>query len=620
MLLVTGPACCGRRTRASGNTRHSVKVVPCRLVGARIDSIARYAIICIHVSNEPPQSDSSSPRLESWKAIANYLNRDVRTVQRWERDEGLPVHRHVHKRRATVYAYPSEIEAWRDRRAKPVSRNERIPNSGRLAALAIGLLTIVGLGLWALRGPKPAGPVSSPRMIVVLPFEDRGEDPDSSLAEGLAEELGLRLGAADPASISVIARSSAMSFRDHRPPVSEIRQALGVDYVVDGSVSREGSIVRITAQLVDAASQSPLWSGIFEYPADDWLETQHRAASDILANLGPALDLSLPATQSVDRPAQQAVEHTILGFHYFDQFRPSTLPDAIEHFEKALAEDPGYVAPKIGLALSHVTAAFFGAAPAASSYEEANKWSSEALRLEPDNGDAVALRGWVEFVYRWNWDHADDLLRKGVELRPASPWTHLLLANSLSAMGRAEESIREINAAIRLDPLSPFVLVAKGYILANAGRYQDAVQHWLAIRERLGDDVVGGFLIGAYESLGDFDSATRIFEELGRPRATELRQSYETEGEHGYWQFRVEIAQSYLERYPDTFSWHYAAALTKLGRVEEAIEMLERGYHQRDPTMVFLPIYPLQELYSEPRFQEIVRRMDLPPFRAQVNQ
>ena len=164
---------------------------------------------------------------------------------------------------------------------------------------------------------------------------------------------------------------------------------------------------------------------------------------------------------------------------------------------------------------------------------------------------------------------------------------------------------------MRLDPVSPYVLVARGYILSNAGQNAEAIQHSLAVQNRLGLPLIASFLIGTYESAGDFDSAIGVAEELALRDGARLRLAYSAEGDDGYWKAIAAGKEEILTRYPDLFSYHYAVAMSKVGELDKAIYMLERGYRQRDPRMVFLPVYPLQTLYGEPRFQDLVKRMNL---------
>ncbi len=548
----------------------------------------------------------------SWKAIANYLQRDVRTAQRWEQEEGLPVHRHEHKKQATVYAFRQEIDAWRALKEiapDTGSTGGRIP---RWIPAAFILLVLLALTTWwVIRSPGGADAPAIQKLVVVLPFEDLSHEPLVPLADALTEEIGARLASANPEMLAVIARTSAMTFKARESSIEEIRQQLGVDYALEGSIRRDGGMVRITAQLFDTSTRVRLWGASFDYTIRGWLELQQQAATDITGQIGTALSINQVAPTQATLPDPSAYEQVLLGRHYFDQFSRDTLPQAIQHFTSALSNDPNYLEAHVGLARSLVAGAWYGTMPAATTYREAVRSANRALDLDPDNGDALAILGWVEFVYRWNWAESERLMRRAIESQPNSPWTHWFIANYFSAMDRPGNAVAAINAALRLDPVSPYGLCARGYILSWAGQEAEAIQHLLAVRDRLGFPLIAFWLTEAYEIAGDFDSAIGVAEYLELTDNTSLRLAYSAEGEDGYWKAIAARGEETVNRYPDFFSYRYAVAMSKVGALDKAIDMLERGYHQRDPQMVFLPVYPLQTLYGEPRFRDLVKRMNL---------
>lgn len=558
------------------------------------------------------QTPQTEVPLESWKAIANYLHRQVRTAQRWEREEGLPVHRHEHKKQATVYAFRHEIDAWRALKEKAPhtgSKGERKPVWVPAAFILLVLLAITTW--WVIRSPDGADTPTIQKLIVVLPFQDLSHEPLVPLADALTEEIGARLASANPERLAVIARTSAMTFKARESSIEEIRQHLGVDYALEGSVRRDDGMVRITAQLFDTGTRVRMWGESYDYTIRGWLELQQQAATDIIGQIGSALSINQMARKQATLPDPDAYEHVLLGRHYFDQFNPNTLTKASQHFTSALSKDPNYLEAHVGLARTLVAGAFFGTMPAATAYREAVRSAKLALDLNPDSGDALAIMGWVEFVYRWNWAESEQLMRRAVENQPNSPWTYWFMANYFSAMDRPDNAIAAINSALRLDPVSPYGLLARGYILSWAGQENEAIEHLLAVQNRLGLPLIAGWLIEAYEIAGDFDGAIGVAEDLALPDNSRLRFAFSAEGEDGYWKAIAAGKEKILTRYPDVFSYRYAVAMSKVGELDKAIDMLEQGNHNRDPRMVFLPVYPLQTLYREPRFRDLVKRMNL---------
>lgn len=553
---------------------------------------------------------SSDDRFESWKAIANYLRRDVRTVQRWEQDEGLPVHRHEHLKQATVYAYKAEIDAWRAKRDRP--RTQSLKNRWMYAVILAVISVGVAAAVLLLREDFPgASPGDDRSLLVVLPFEDLSQDPLHPMADALTEELGSRLASAAPGKLSVVARTSAMSFKERRPSVREIREQLNVDFLLEGSIRSSGESVRVTVQLVDATTEAREWAGNFDYAIGSWLELQEQASRDILAKVGESLQLELATAQRAQLSTQEAFEKVLLGWHYFDQFQAATLGDAIALFTEASRLDPQNIDAYIGNSLSYAARAFFRMGSDSQSYAEAERWADAALQLDAENGTALAVLGWVDFANRWDWRTAEQRLRNSVDAQPYSPWTYWLLANYLSAMGNHTEAVDAIEMARRLDPVSPYILTARGYVLTNSGQLDRAVEHWLSIGGRVSPQVVAGFLTQAYERKGDLDAAIQLAAERNHPAAELFAAAYQDAGARGYWRaIAAEVEKFYADR-AEWFSFRYVVAMAKLGEIDKAMIALERGYELRNPTMVFIKTYPLENLHGDPRYENLLERMGL---------
>jgi TolB-like protein len=246
------------------------------------------------LSSGPPPSLPESPsddRLDSWKEISAYLKRDVRTLHRWEVEEGLPVHRHLHKKRGSVYAYRSELEAWWNERRVSIVRQRA------------GIRT----------------KVSERRvMLAVLPFENVGGDPDQEyFSDGLTEEMIARLGSLDPQQLAVIARSSAMRYKNVGKGVAQIGRELGVDYLLQGTVRREGSTVRVTAELVQVRDQTHLWSRCYQRERRDLSALQGHLAQAVAAEIQVKLTPARQARLIPPHPANPEAHEAYLKGLYF---------------------------------------------------------------------------------------------------------------------------------------------------------------------------------------------------------------------------------------------------------------------------------------------------------------
>lgn len=225
-------------------------------------------------------------RLESWKKIAAYLKRDVRTVQRWEQANGLPIHRLQRAQRAIPYAYASELDAWWKRQsqspeaaasleaaAEPASASRR-----RKALVGIAAIVVIAAGLTVAL--KFGGVGAASKSVAVLPFIDLSEGMvNEEFADGLSEEIIERLARSEDLQVSPPAASFRFKYKE--TPPQEIGRSLGVAYAVDGSVRRSGDRVRIVARLMRADDASMVWSETYDLPWKDILALQDDIAGQV---------------------------------------------------------------------------------------------------------------------------------------------------------------------------------------------------------------------------------------------------------------------------------------------------------------------------------------------------
>jgi TolB-like protein len=343
-------------------------------------------------------------RLESWKAIAAYLNRGVRTVRRWETDEGLPVHRHVHRTLGSVYAYKSEIDAWRETR--PARRAPAAPAEVR-------------------RGAKALSTVKS---IAVLPFTNLSTDSENAyFADGLTEEVIADL--SKVRRLRVISRLSSMAFRDTTKELKTIAHELGVRYILQGSARRAGKQLRISAQLIDAIHDEHLWAESYDGTLEDVFAIQEQLARVIVA----ALELRL-----TDDEHQRLAERPIRNLHAYECYLRARYEawrwraDAIDHAIQLLHNGLAMVGDNARLyaALGHAYLQYreagidLGEHPLA----EAERCAQKVFALEPRSALGSRLHGWIQYA-RGQIQEAVRNLKAALELDPNDADTLLLLCN-----------------------------------------------------------------------------------------------------------------------------------------------------------------------------------------------
>ena len=382
--------------------------------------------------------------LESWKEIAAYLSRGVRTVRRWEREEGLPVHRHVHRKLGTVYAYKSEIDAWR-----------RTRGSQSHASVA------------------DAAAASQVKSIAVLPFENLSTDPDNEyFASGLTDEITADL--SKIRSLRVTSRTSAMTFRGSLKDVKKIAAELEVRYVLEGSVRWAGNRLRITAQLIDAASDDHLWADTFEGTVDDVFAMQQRLAALIV----DALKLRLTADEE-----RRLVERTIDNVHAYEcylrarhegwRWRKDSIDRAVRLLRDGLEIVGDNVRLHTALGLAYLQYREAGIDLSDRPLVEAEACAAKAAALEPGSAPTRQLRGWIHYSRGHIQDAVRDL-KEALALDPNNADTLLLLSNCYLISGKVSLARPLLARLTSVDPLMPLARCLPGYADLLEGNFAAA--------------------------------------------------------------------------------------------------------------------------------------------------
>jgi TolB-like protein len=305
---------------------------------------------------DAPQ-DPRGRRLESWKAIAAYLDRDVRTVQGWERNDELPVRRLQHSRLASVYAYAHELDAWRaarepaDAGAEPPSPARRLSTRRWLAAI-MSIGAAVASALWLSPGGTTGRLADAVpmRAIAVLPIANfSGAPQEEYFADGMTDALIARLSMVP--GLLVISRTSVMQFEDSQRRVPDIAKALNVDGIVEGSVTRAAGRVRITVKLVRAATDTTLWAEVFDRDAHDVLGLQSEVARAIARQVEASISREALNRLAATRPvAPEVFDDYLKGMSLVQNGTRASIEEAVRLFESATARDPTFAPAHVGLA------------------------------------------------------------------------------------------------------------------------------------------------------------------------------------------------------------------------------------------------------------------------------
>lgn len=535
---------------------------------------------------------ASGERLDSWKEIASYLKRDIRTVQRWEKKEGLPVHRHLHEKLGAVFAYRGEVDTW-----------------------------------WVERSPDlPAETESGKLRLALLPFENLSNNPDEEyFADGLTEEMISQLGYLHPQRMSVIARASALSYKHTTKDVRQIARELSADYLLRGSVRREGEQVRITASLIEARGQSQLWVCSYERGLQAILDMQRDVAKAVAREVGLRLTVEQKARLGKSQVVNaEAYEHCLKGRFHLNKRTEEGLRLAAEHFQSAVALDPRSAAAHAGLADALMLPAAFSydALPPAEAMPKAKAAVLRALELDDSLAEAHATLANIQLIYDWDFAAAESSFRRALALNPGYAIAYHWYSRLLIQRGRPAEALAAIEQARELDPLSLPVNIGHAWLYYLARDFDAAIRKCRDVLE-----IDPGFLPGrivmvlACEQKGKFKQALEDLEAHPAPKQVlaAIPSFYGVRGRIlGRAGHRAEAARD-LDKLRQLSRKHFVPALyfamvhTALGDRDRALESLEECYRQRLEAILYLGVEPgFEALRSDPRFGDLLRRIGLP--------
>jgi len=466
----------------------------------------------------------------------------------------------------------------------------------------------------ALEGEAP--PI---RSLAVLPLQNLSGDPEQEyFADGLTEALIISL--AKIRALRVVSRTTAMSYKGVLRSVPEIGRELGVDAVVEGTVLRSGERVRLTAQLVDVSSNRHLWAESYERDLRDVLALQaeltQAVAEEIQIQLTPKEAALFRNLHSVD---PEAYESYLRGHYYLNKRGGEMLQKGMQAFQLAIKKDPTYAAPYAGLADCLNILGLFAFVSPEDGCARAKQFALRALELEPGLAQAHASLGFSIQNYDYDLAGAETEIRHAIEIDPVYHVAHAWLAINQAAMGRFEEAIAAANHALRVDPLLRPAHHALVQIYWYARRYDEAIAHAKKALEVFPNVALLHWGLGfAYLSKGQYESAV---EEVRRAVAlsqnppnflTTLAETYaiagrDTEARTGLEELKELSQTCYVS--PFLLGRIYAALTEK----EEALNCLEIAYQQHAAGVVYLKVDPnLDSLRSEPRFQDLLRRINYP--------
>jgi TolB-like protein/DNA-binding winged helix-turn-helix (wHTH) protein/Tfp pilus assembly protein PilF len=489
--------------------------------------------------------------------------------------------------------------------------------------------TLVAYIMHRHSSPGSAPPPAQRAMLAILPFQNLSNDPGQEyFSDGLTEETITDLGQVSPENLGVIARTSAMAYKHTDKTVSQIGRELGVDYILEGSVRREGGRARVSAQLIRVSDQTHLWAQNYDRDLKDLLDVQNdlgrSIAEQVSANLTPQRQIELSKKHIVN---PEAYDLYLKGRFYWNQRTPGALKESIRYFQEATVKDANFALAYAGLADAYNISNILGLYSPRESFPQAKAAAMRAIELDPSLAEAHAALGMEKSHYEFDFPGAEREFLKALEVNPNSPYAHLFYSNCfLMPMGKTAQAIAENKRAVEIDPLSLPInnFMGMTYMLAgdNGNAYRQ-FQHTIAMDPSfpLAHDYFSWLLttMGRYEDAIKEHEKSEVLSgstpEEAATEATVMERAFKGGGEKGFWQKHLELElEARNQPGAEASPFVLAAAYSMAGQTDKAFEWLEKGYEEHEgQDLTLLKFDPaFKSLRSDPRFSAMLRKIGLP--------
>ena len=537
----------------------------------------------------------------------------------------------LEKDRNVRYQHASEIRA-------DLNRLERDTESGRSAvpqrrarviwvvsALLGAVGIVIALNVGGLRDRLTTGPGAlgtNIQSIAVLPIENLSRDSEQEyFADGMTDALITDLGSIS--ALRVISRQSMMQYKGSKKPLPEIAHELNVDALLEGAVVHSGNRVRITAQLIQGRPERQLWAKSYDGNLQDVLVLQGEVARAIADEIKVKVEPQEQARLANALPINPEAHDAYLEgrFFYYRETRQDLLK-AIQYAQRAIEIDPSYA-----LAYALLAACFYdssesrwGDVPNAEAAQKAVATAQKALELDNSLAEPHVVLGGVHDGHDWDWVGAEREFKRAIELNPNLVQGHVGLAWHLVFMKRDAEAIQEANQAAKIDPVSRYTLDHQAAILYLTRNYDQAIELSHRRLEISPDTPAPYYRIAmCFQAKGMYDEEVTALQKSMTLEGTKgedvaaLGHAYQVAGIRGVWLWQLERVKEEEARSSKVDPTDLVSLYSVLGEKDKAFEWLEREYPRHGQGMLFIRVDPVYDnLHSDPRYQELMRRMNFP--------
>jgi TolB-like protein/Tfp pilus assembly protein PilF len=499
-------------------------------------------------------------------------------------------------------------------RASAVHRKVIAPRTWVIAAIVVAVALAGAYSLvdkaWRLKRETTASTaVISDKSIAVLPFIDMSEKKDQEyFADGMAEEI-IDLLVKIP-GLKVIARTSSFQFKGKTEDLRSIGTQLGVAYVLQGSVRKSEDRLRVTAQLINSRDGAHVWSETYDRDLSDVLKMQDEIALALVRAL--QIEVGHYGTDS-RRTLRNTEAYTLYlqGRHAFDRFDQQGSEQAVSDFERVLELDPSFAPAEFWLSNAYFTLGLAGFMPPTIAFEKARHASERALTLDPSLAVAHAQLGEIHRVYDWDWAAADRELKQALALAPADGNILFNVSGQSQSMGRWDEALKQMNAALAHDPLNPIPHQVVSLIQTRRGRLEEAEAAARRAVEINPTGVFGHYVLGAVlllrnqpqAALTEFSKEPVEAARLGGSAMAYFAMGAKADSDA----MLVQMLKGYA-----TYPFFIARVYVFRGETDETLKWLERAYAQKDSLLSSIRGDPaFKKIEGDPRYKAFLRKMNL---------
>jgi eukaryotic-like serine/threonine-protein kinase len=489
------------------------------------------------------------------------------------------------------------------------------------AALPAVLALLIGLNVGGMRNRILGQAAAAPAAIrlAVLPFENLSGDPEQEyFSDGMTQEMIAQLGRLHPETLSVIARSSVMRYKKTNTPIDQIGRELDVGYVLEGSAQREGTRVRIQAELIRVKGQSQVWADSLEREMSGVLALQNevskRIASALALKLLPAEQASLAVAPTVNPEAHEAY---LRGSYSFMKMTPGDMDTAEKYFDAAIAKDPTYAPAYAGRSLVWNARNQMGFASYQEAAPKARAAALKGVELDANSALAQMALASVRTFIDWDWEGARGSWRRALEINPNDAFAQVNYAHYLIIMGSGEEALVHSRRAATLDLFNPTVLGLHAAVLYFERLYDESIEVYReGLRLQKDNAILINGIWNAYYMKGmakvafEFARATAAFFPDPKFEAA-LAEGY---ARGGYAEAMRRGAEFLAAHFHDTpyLTSQIAILYAMAGENGKALDWLEKGLDRRDSYLPYVGDPVFDAIRSDPRFQELCRRVGIP--------